>query len=189
MSSGRAILLAVLALLGACTMRSALDTLTSPEDRALGREMVEHLRRGDAAWLQSQFRPDLWAQSSKQINQAPALFPNVPGTTELVSFSISSSRSGEATERSKEFMLVTYGRDRWTVTRFRTFSTGGPDQVVQWSVTPHTSPPPELTLLKTWDAAVPWIWAGLTVLLLSIGALVVWLVRRSGKRRQASGTP
>lgn len=189
MPSGRALLLVVLALLGACTMRSALDTLTSPQDRALAQEMVEHLRRGDAAWLQSRFQPDLWVQSGKQIQQAPALFPEVPGTTELVSFNVSSSRSGGATERTKEFTLVTHGGDRWTVTRFRTFSTGGPDQVVQWSVTPHTSPPPELTLLKTWDAAVPWIWAGLAVLLLSVGVLVVWLVRRSGKRRQASGTP
>jgi hypothetical protein len=189
MRSGRVLLLVMLALLGACTMRSALDALTGPQDRALAQEMVERLRRGDAAWLQSRFQPDLWVQSGKQIQQAQALYPDVPGTTELVGFNVSSNLSGGAAERTKEFTLVTHGGGRWTVTTFRTFSTGGPDQIVQWSVTPHATPPPQLTVMQTWDAAVPWIWAALVVLLLSVGALIVWLVRRRGRRRQASGTP
>jgi hypothetical protein len=98
------------------------------------------------------------------------------------------------TEREKEFTLVTHGGGRWTVTTFRTYSSGGPDQVVQWSVMPHTSPPAELTMIESWDKVVPFIWGILILFLLAMVTLIVWLVRRSRRRRdplagQARGTP
>ena len=186
----RALILSLVLLLAACSLRSAMNSLTSDEDRALAMEMVTHLRGGDEAWLQQRFGPDLWEQSVKEVAQAPGLYPTVPGTTELVSFNISSNMSGGTTERTKEFMLVTHGGGRWTVTNFRTHSTGGPDQVVRWSVTPHSSPPAELVMLESVDAALPWVWGGAIVLLAAIAGLIFWLVRRSRRKRgQATGTP
>lgn len=196
MQRGRAFLLLVAIFLSACTMRSALDAMMSTEDRAFAQAMVDHLRTGDQAWLRAHFRPDLWDQSAKQIGLAPELFPTSPEATELVAFEISSSVKNGATERNKAFTLVTHGGGRWTVTRFRTHSVGGPDQVVEWNVVPHSSAPPELAIMQGFDAAVPWIRAGGIAVVLLAGGLIFWLVRRSRRKRardplmgQGRGTP
>lgn len=168
-------------------MRSALNALTSPEDRAFAMDMVDHLRRGDEAWLRQRFRPDLWEQSAKQIGQAAGLYPTVPGTTEIIGFNVSTRTANGRTERDRQFTLVTQGGGRWTVTSFRTYSSnGGPDQVVEWNVTPHTTEPTELTMMNAWDRLLPWFWAGAILILAGIGALIYWLVRRS-RRKQAAG--
>lgn len=182
MHRGRALVLILCAMLAACTMRSAMNTLTSEEDRAFAQQMVERLRAGDSAWLERHFHPDLWAQSGKQVGEAPALYPDEPGTTEIVGFNVSTSTINGRTERSREFTLVTHGGGRWTTTWFRTQSTGGPDQVVEWRVSPSSSPPPELTMIEAWDRMVPWIWVGLAIVLVGMTALIVWLVRRSRRR-------
>lgn len=180
----RVLSLVLIVLAGACSLRSAMQAMTSPEDRAFAQAMVDHLRRADSAWLEPQFDPQLWAQSGKRLGQVPAMFPTVPGTTEIVSFSTSTNMTNGRTERDKAFTLVTHGGGRWTVTQFRLHSTGGPERVVQWSVVPHDTAPPELTMMEAWDRALPWFWGGLLfVLAVSVG-LIVWLVRRSRRRRR-----
>lgn len=183
MPTVRCLVLLVLLLVAACSMRGAIDAFTSEEDRAFAQQVVARLRSGDEAWLQQRFAPDLWMQSGKQLGAVPALYPAETGTTELVGFQINSNMAGGVTRRSKEFTLVTHGGGRWTVTRLRTFSSGGPDQLVQWSVVPHSQPPPELAMIEGWDAALPWVWTGLAATLLAFIGLVVWLVRRSRRRR------
>ena len=178
--SGFRTLISLLCLLvAACSMRSAIESMTSPEDRAFAQAMVDHLRRGDESWLRQQFRPDLWDRSAKQIGGVPGLYPSVSGETEIVSFNTSTANVNGRVERNRRFTLVTHGGGRWTVTTFATYSDGGPDQVVEWNVVPHNSPPPELTMLESFDAALPWIWGGLFAVLLAAGALIYWLVRRS----------
>ena len=182
MLRGRALIVILCALLAACTMRSAINALSSEEDRAFAQQMVERLRAGDAAWLEQRFHPDLWAQSAKQIAGVPGLYPTVPGTTEFVGFNISTNTVNGSTERIREFTLVTHGGGRWTTTSFRTESTGGPDLVMEWRVTPSSTAPPELTMIETWDRMVPWIWAGLAIVLIGFTVLIVWLVRRSRRK-------
>lgn len=178
------IVMVVILSLGACSMRSAMERMTSEEDRAFANEMVARLRSGDAAWLQARFDPQLWAQSGKDAANAGQYYPEVPGTTEMVSFSTSTSTTNGAYQRTKEFALVTHGGARWTTTSFSTHSTGGPDLVVAWRVTPHTSEPSELTMLNSIDNVLPWIQAALVAVLVGGVVLVVWLVRRSRRRRR-----
>lgn len=189
----RQLLLLVLLVASACSMRSAIDALTSPEDRAFAQEMVTRLRSGDQAWLEAHFDPQLWSQSAKQFGEVPSLYPAGEAETELIGFNINTNMSGGRTVRNREFTLVTHGGGRWTVTNFRTHSEGGPDRVVEWRVTPHEQPPPELTMIETWDAMVPWVWAGIVLVLAGVGALVFWLVRRSRRRHDPltgqSGAP
>lgn len=172
----------MLLLLGACSVRATLESSTPEADRAFAREMVSRLRSGDRPWLQRHFEPELWARSGEQLAAVPALFPKESGSTQIIGFNISTNMSGGRTERSKEFTLVTHGGGRWTVTGFATYSTGGPDRVVQWSVVPHSTIPPELALIEAWDRALPWVWTGLAVFLLGGGGLIFWLVRRSRRK-------
>lgn len=175
----RHLVLLALLLLGACSVRTAIDRFTSKEDRAFAQEMVARLRSGDRAWLQRHFAPELRAQASVQLGAVPALFPSEAGTTELIGFNMATNIANGETERSKQYVLVTQGGGRWTVTSFRTFSSGGPDRVVQWSVVPHSAPPPELAMLDAWDRVLPWVWTGLIIGVLGMGGLIFWLVRRS----------
>lgn len=172
------VLLALL-LLGACSLRGTIDAVTPAEDRAYAQDIVSRLRKGDPAWLMRYFTPQLWVESSAKIAAARSLFPTVTGTTELVSYNRSTSMAGGRTERFKEFTLVTHGGGRWTVTSFETYSDGGRDMVVRWSVVPHSSPPPELAMIEAWDRVLPWVWAGFALVLLGGASLVFWLVRRS----------
>lgn len=177
-----ALLLTMMLMLGACSMRSAMEGLMSDEDRAFSTEMVNRLRSGDGAWLESQFDPEYWARVGKDAASAGQHYPTVPGTTELTSFSVTSGTTNGAYERRKEFSLVTHGGGRWTTTSFKTRSTGGPDRVVEYSVTPSATEPPELAMLNGLDRALPWIQAAMVAVLIGVGFLVFWLVRRSRRR-------
>jgi hypothetical protein len=185
MPARQILVLFLVILLGACSLRGAMNAMTSPEDRAFAQAMVANLRSDNEAWLEQHFAPDLWAESGKRLGEVPALYPSAPGPTELVSYSFNSNNIGSASsERTQEFTLVTEGGGRWAVTRFRTQATGGrPAQVVQWSVVPHTTEPPELAILKTMDKAVPWIWGGVVAMLLLIAGIVVLVVRHNRRRR------
>jgi hypothetical protein len=175
----RHLFLLMLLVLGACSMRGTIDAVTPAADRAYAQDIVWRLRKGEPAGLLRSFTPELWVKSNAQIAAVPSMFPTEAGTTELIGFNISTSMADGRTERSKEFTLVTHGGGRWTVTRFQTYSDGGRDLVVQWSVVPHSAIPPELAVIEAWDNMLPWIWAGLAVILLGGGSLIFWLVRRS----------
>jgi hypothetical protein len=187
----RPLCLLLIVLAGACSLRSAIETMTSPEDRAFAQSMVDNLRSGNAAWLEQHFAPELWQQSAKEMSDVPGRFPSERGTTEIVNFSVSSSITNGRSERSKAFTLVTHGNGRWTVTAFRTHSTGGPDRVVEWRVEPRSTPPEELRMMEAWDRVLPWVWGGFLFAVLALGGLIFWLVRRSRRKRaaQATGTP
>jgi|GEM_PF-2684664 len=189
MLARRFILVFLILILGACSLRGAMNAMTSEEDRAFAQATVDNLRTNNQAWLEQHFAPELWAQSGKQLGDVPALYPASPGPTELVSYSFNSSNvGGPSAERSQEFTLVTEGGGRWAVTRFRTHASGGAAaRIVQWSVVPHTTEPPELAILKAMDKAVPWIWGGFLFVLLLIVGIVVLVVRSSRRRRPGPG--
>jgi hypothetical protein len=174
--------LLILLLLGACTLRDTMDHFLPEADRAFALEMVSQLSKGDQAWLERHFEPQQWAQSRHRLAAVPGLFPRGGGRSEVISFHIATNFAVGRTERSKEFTLATEGEGRWTITRFRTYSTGGPDLVTEWSVVRHSSKPPEVALLDTFDSVLPWVWAGTGVIMIGFGALIFWLVRRSRRR-------
>ena len=186
----RHFLLLTLLLLGACSFRDAIDAATPEADRAFGQEMVARMRSGDRAWIGKQFTPELWAESGEKLEAVPAMFPKETGKTEMLGFQISTNMTNGRTERSKDFTLVTEGGGRWTVTDFSTYSTGGPDRVVQWSVTPYDKAPPELAMIDAMDKALPWAAAMFALLVVGGGVLIFWLVRRSQRKHDpwAGGT-
>lgn len=183
----RALVLVAFALLAACSMRAAIDAMSSPEDRAFAQEAVDRLRRADSVWLQQRFEPGLWAQSSAQIAQVPELFPDVPGETQLVGYSVNSNLTNGVTQSTKEFTLITEGGGRWTTTRVMTRSAGGPEQIVAWSVEPHDQQPPELAFAEGWERMIPWLWGGVIFILLVAGGIVFLIIRHVGRKSDPGG--
>ena len=180
----RAILVLVALLAAACSMRSAIDALSSPEDRAFAHDFVAKVRGGEVKSLQPMFDPSVWAESQPQLAQASRFFPASPGTTELIGYQVNSSNVNGASSQTKNYTLVTHDASHWTTTVIQTRSNGnGPHRVIAWNVTGGADVPPAYQQYQSMEAAVPWLRAGLAVGLLAGVALVVWLVRRRRRKR------
>jgi hypothetical protein len=181
------VLAAVLILAAACSMEAAIEKLSSPEDRAFASRFVANVRGGDEEALKPDFDPELWSRSRAQLAAARPLFPPGEGSTRLIGYHVATSVANGASSTRKEFVLVTTDRTHWTRTRIVTLAEGGPAKVVEWNVNGSREPPPELVMIEAWESALPWIWAGLAIVLAGGIALVWWLVRRS--RRPAAAGP
>lgn len=181
------VLLALLMLAGACSMQSAIEKLSSPEDRAFAIRFVDNVRSADEEALKPEFDPELWARSREQLAMARPLFPPGKGSTRLIGYHFATNVTNGASSTRKEFILVTTDQTHWTRTRIVTLAEGGPARVVEWNVNGSREPPPELVVIETWEKALPWVWAGLAIALLGISGLIFWLVRRS--RRRAAARP
>lgn len=186
MGWARHFVLIMLLLLGACSMEAAIEKLSSPEDRAFAMRFVDHVRIGNEEALKPQFDPELWTKSREQLALARPLFPPGRGSTRLISYHVATNFTNGASSTRKEFILVTTDQTHWTRTRIVTLAEGGPARVVEWNVNGSREPPPELVMIETWEKALPWVWAGLAVVLVGGIGLVWWLVRRS-RRRAAAG--
>jgi hypothetical protein len=176
----------------ACSMQSAIEKFSSPEDRAFALRFVEDVRSGDEEALRPQFDPGLWAKSRDQLPQARPLFPPGEGSTRLVGYHVATQVANGASSTRKEYIAVTTDETHWTRTRIVTLAEGGPARVVEWNVDGFKEPPAELAMMEAWDSALPWIWAGMAVVLGVAGGLVFWLVRRSRRwnaARQGSVGP
>jgi hypothetical protein len=172
-------LLALLLLLGACSLRGMIDAATPAADRAFAQEMVSRLRKGDRPWLQRHFDPELWENSHETLGAVPPMFPAQAGATQLIGYTSSTNMANGRTERRKAFTLVSDGGGRWTVTTFQTYSAGDAERVVQWSVAPHDTIPPELAMLDAWETTMPWVLAVFAAIVAGGAGLFFWLVRRS----------
>jgi len=183
----RAVAFVMFLFLSACSMRTAMEAISSPEDRAFADRMVRSLRSGDRNWLEQQFDAGLWKQSAGQLDEASRLYPDVPGTTEMIGFHIATNTVNGVTERTREVTMVTHGNGRWTITAYRTHARDGPDRVVEWRVTPYDSAPPELVMIETIDRLMPWLWAGLVLGLLIAAGIILLIVRANQRRQKQEG--
>jgi hypothetical protein len=187
MSQVRSLFLALLLLLGACSMRSAIDALSSPEDRAFAQDFVAKMRSGDFDSLQPKFEPRVWEESQPHLARVPSFYPATPGDTELIGYHVQTNTANGVTSGVKDYTLVTHDGSHWTTTVIRTQSNeNGPHLVVGWNVSGSPEMPPAYRQFQSTEAAIPWIQGGAIFgLLLGVG-VAVWLVRR-GRRKRAAG--
>lgn len=177
----------LLLLVAACSMATAIEKMTTPEDRAFATRFVENVRSGDERALRPQFDDELWAKSREQLSRARPLFPPGEGITRLIGYHVATNVTNGASSTRKDYILVTTDQAHWTRTRIATLAEGGPARVVEWNVEGFNQPPPELQAYETMERLVPWMQAGALFVLIAGIALVWWLVRRS--RRRAAAAP
>jgi hypothetical protein len=175
----------LLMLAAACSMEAAIEKLSSPEDRAFAMRFVDNVRSGDEEALKPQFDAELWTRSREQLAQARPLFPPGRGSTRLISYHVATNMTNGASATTKEFILVTTDQTHWTRTRIVTLAEGGPARVMEWNVDGSKAPPPELVMMEAWTSALPFVWAGVAIVLVGGIGLVWWLVRRSRRRDSA----
>ncbi|HEY0011287.1 MAG TPA: hypothetical protein VGB79_00370 [Allosphingosinicella sp.] len=179
-----ALLLGVLALSG-CSMETAINAMSTAEDRQFAQDFVANVRAGDEGWLEQHMHPGLWARTSNMVAARKGLFgEGGPGTTTLVGYQVSAMQSGGRSSRTVSFTLITETGRSWTETRFEAVSENdGPLLVSDWLVLPHGRRPAALNMFETSKKAVPWLWGFSIALILGLVA-IVWAVVRSRRRRR-----
>jgi hypothetical protein len=182
----RLVLLAYL-LLGGCSLETGINALSSAEERRFAQDVVADLRSGNETRLRQSFMPAVWDESRDLILRAPSLYPHEAGSTRLVGYRRNTQATvGRGTERRQQFVLVTEGASRWTVTVLETHAFGDqPARIAAWRVTPHAERPPELAMFEASERMVPYLRAaGVGFLLVLVGILVAFIRYRRRKRSQ-----
>lgn len=178
--------LAACLLAGGCSMETAINAMSSEEDRRFAQDLVANVRAGNSAWLEERADPSVQGQLGGPVKEAAALFPAEPGTTRLVGYNVSSSSiAGAGSTRTQEFVLVTEAGGRWIVTELATLARdGGPTRITGWRSTARSERPPELGFYEASERLVPWLW-GLGVLFIGVLIAIVWALVRYNRRKRA----
>lgn len=174
-----AALCVMLLMLPACSLRSMVDKLMTPEDRAFVTKFNDDMRAGNVDGIVKVLSPDIIEASVPQIVIAKTLYPESAGTTEVVTVNKSFNSTNGRTENRKEFVLVTGDGKRWTRLEIIKFSDGGPEKVIGWDVKPFDEAPPELAALEAWDRYAPMVIGISLLVVVGFIALIWYLVRRS----------
>jgi len=182
-----AIILLFAGLLAACSMQGMIETMTSDEDRAMVQEFVDNIQARDSAALQAMVDPDIWKGSAGQFDQAAAMFPEGESETQIIAYRVHTSDLGENARTEKEFTLVTTDEASWTTTTISTLRDGGPQLITAWNVENTSERPADLETMET--VGKVFMWMGIVALLFFGGiiALVVFLVRRSNRKKRNAG--
>ena len=184
---GRALPSLLIFCLVACSQRTMLDTMSTPEERAFATGVVEKMRAGDLAALEPQFDPGTWQGSRPLLPRAPAEYPRAIGTTELVGyhFNRNVALSGNSAARNATlFVLMTTDGRRWTRTSIQTVATnGGRPLIVAWNVQGTDQIPEDYRQYLAMERMIPWMRGAALGTVLAIAGAAFWFIRRRRMRR------
>lgn len=181
------IALAVLLAAGACSLETAINAMSSEEDRQFAQDVVANLRSGNEQWLAAQWEESAWSQRQGDVKRFGALLRDTPGAAKLAGYQVNSSTgSGSGSSRSQAFTLVAEGSGRWVTTRIETLHrNGGPRRIVAWNAAASDVRPPELAMFETSEKAVPFLWGLGALAVAGLIAIVVGYVRYRRRKREA----
>ena len=182
------IILLFAALLAACSMQGMIETMTSEEDRAMVQDFVDNIQAGDSAALEAMVDPEIWKDSVGQFEEAATMFPEGESETQIIAYSMHANSLDEGARTEKEFTLVTTDETRWTTTTIATLQDGCPQRIVSWNVESSNEAPMEMETMETMGKVFMWMGIFALIFLGGIIALIVFLVRRSNrKKRERAG--
>ena len=187
-SLARILFLPFLLLAASCSIQSAIERFSSPEDRAFAQRFVDNVSSGNEEALKPVFDEELWAKSRAELPKARPLYPPGKSETKLIGFNIASNWTNGVSSTRKEYVLVTSDGTHWTTTRLLTLAENGPDRVVEWNVNGSGQKPPELVTYENMEKIAPVAQAIAAIIVLAFLLLVFWLVRRSRRRAAAART-
>jgi hypothetical protein len=174
-------------LLAACSMQGLIETMTSEEDRAMVQDFVDNIQARDSDALQAMVDPDIWKESSGQLDAAADVFPTGESQTQIIAYSVHTSDLGANARTEKEFTLVTTDETHWTTTTISTFQSGGDPAITAWNVEGSSERPADLETMETVGRVFMWMGIFGLLFLVGIVVLIVFLVRRSSRKKNNAG--
>ncbi|RYD44180.1 MAG: hypothetical protein EOP63_06725 [Sphingomonadales bacterium] len=176
---------ALVAALGACSFQTALDKMVSPERQ---KELIAIGERfcTDPASMTSQLHPEIATSAEAAAPKLPRECPDGKAAWQLASYNWKTNVTSGLKERQEEVVVVGTGTGKWTTVSLRFYAQNdAPLQITEWNVLGSTTKPPALHFIEQYEAGAKALRIGGPIILLAIGGLVFWLVRRQRAKRAA----
>ncbi|HWW58466.1 MAG TPA: hypothetical protein VN047_16350 [Sphingopyxis sp.] len=174
-----------LALLGGCSFQAALDKMVEPERQ---REIISVAERicTDPPSVRSELHPEIANTVEAAIPVLPRECPGSGAKWELANYSWKTNVAPGVKERQEEVVVVGTGKGKWTTVSLRFYAQNeAPMQIAEWNVVGSATKPAALTFIEQYEAGAKAMRIGGPILLLAIGGLIFWLVRRRRAKRAA----
>lgn len=171
--------------LAGCSFQSALDAMVSPVRQQELVSIASRLCRSPRDVLQL-MEPSVARDSAAIIDQVggECVGSDAPYRLTTYRFNTNTDLNGPTTRQ--EYALVVAGDDDgpWAQVEISFSSQNdGPMLITAWHVAKTTERPMALSYIDNWDGAVGWIRIAAIIVPLLLGGLIVFLVRRSRRKR------
>lgn len=176
---------ALSAALAGCSFQTALDKLVSPERQ---KELVAIGERfcADPANVKFLLHPEIANSTTEAAPALPRECPEGKATWQLASYNWKTNVTPGLKQRQEEVVVVGNSPGKWTTVSMRFYAENdGPMQITEWNVLGSKTKPPALEFVEEYDAGVRTMRIVLPIVLIAIGGLIFWLVRRHRAKRRA----
>ena len=179
----------LIALLAGCSFQATLDKMVSPERQ---KEIIGIAERfcTDPAGTVSLLHPEIANTAVEAAPMLPRECPEGPATWQLASYNWKTSATNGLSQRQEEVVVVGEAKGKWSTVSLRFYAENdAPMRIVEWNILGSNERPEALVFIDQYEQGAKVMRIALPLLLLAIGGLVFWLVRRHrAKKRAASGT-
>ncbi|HEY0598361.1 hypothetical protein [Sphingopyxis sp.] len=176
---------AMLFALGGCSFQTALDKMVKPERQkellAIGERFCT-----DPASMTSQMHPEIASSATDAAPMLPRECPVGKATWQIANYSWKTNVTPGLKERQEEVVMVGTGQGKWTTVSLRFYAQNdAPLQITEWNVVGSATRPDALLFIDQYEAGVKALRIIVPIVLLAIGGLIYWLIRRRRAKRAA----
>lgn len=168
-----------------CSFQTALDKMVEP---ARQKELLAIGERfcSDPASLTSQLHPEIASSATDAAPMLPRECPTGKASWQIASYNWKTNVTPGLKERQEEVVVVGISQGKWTTVSLRFYAQNeAPLQITEWNVVGSATRPPALEFIDQYEAGVKAIRIAVPILLLAVGGLIYWLIRRRRARRAA----
>ena len=172
-------------LLAGCSFQATLDKLVAPERQ---KEIIGIAERFciDPASTVSLLHPEIASTAVEAAPPLPRECPEGKATWQLASYEWKTNAEPGIKQRQEEVVVVGHAGAKWTTVSLRFFAENdAPLQITEWNVLGSSTKPEALAFIESYEAGVKTLRIVVPLVLLAIGGLIFWLVRRSRAKRAA----
>lgn len=174
---------AMLVALGGCSFQTALDKMVEParqkELLAIGERFCT-----DPASMTSQLHPEIASSAADAAPMLPRECPDGKASWQIANYSWKTNVTPGMKERQEEVVMVGTGQSRWTTVSLRFYAQNdAPLQITEWNVVGSATRPDALLFIDQYEAGMKALRIIVPIVLLAIGGLVYWLIRRQRAKR------
>jgi hypothetical protein len=176
---------AMLVALGGCSFQTALDKMVEPARQkkllAIGERFCT-----DPASIGPLLHPEIASTVKDAAPALPRECPDGKAGWQIANYSWKTNVTPGLKERQEEVVMVGTGESKWTTVSLRFYAKNeAPLQITEWNVVGSSVRPEALELIDQYEAGAKTMRIAGPIVLLAIGALVFWLIRRRRAKRAA----
>lgn len=172
-------------LLAGCSFQAALDKMVAPERQ---KEIIGIAERfcTDPASTVSLLHPEIANTAVEAAPLLPRECPEGKATWQLASYEWKTNATPGLKQRQEEVVVVGHAGAKWTTVSLRFYAENdAPLQITEWNVIASQTKPEALVFIENYEAGAKTARIAVPLVLLAIGGLIFWLVRRRRARRAA----